>query len=130
MKRVALVLIIAVVAISTQWAWSDVKLVNESITKMNGEVQNEGEQTSYYTSDKARMEDPQGKVTIIRLDKKTMWIIDPENKTYQEQTFKQLIDQMSMIPPEMLKIEKDVDKTDEKKKNYCPKYPKNCFYHK
>ena len=115
MKRILILLTIVFTVMAAQLSLAGVKIVQEAVTTMNGKEQEQssGEMTAYYTEDKLRMEDAQGKITIMRLDTGTMWSLDPESKTYTEQTVEQMTEQMKGMPESMMNIEMEVEKTDE-----------------
>ena len=116
MKKTMLLLIIIAAVVAAQGALGDVKVVNHTETTMNGEEQSSGDMTAYYSEEMLRMEDPQGRITIVRLDKGLMWSIDPETKTYTEQAMEEMAKQLEGLPAEMMEVELEVDKTGEKKK--------------
>ncbi len=116
MKKIMLLLTITAAVFAAQAVLGDVKVVNHAVTTMNDEEQSSGDMTAYYTEEKLRMEDPQGKITIIRLDKGLMWSIDPEAKTYTEQSVEDMAKQLEGLPEEMMEVELDVEKTGEKEK--------------
>ncbi len=116
MKKTASILIIMMIIFASQCAFAVVKIVNHTSTIINGKEQSSGDTTTYYTEDALRMEATNGMITIVRLDKGTIWSLDPNTKTYTEQTVEQMIEQMKNIPKGMMDIEVDVEKTNEKKK--------------
>jgi len=116
MKKAASILIILMIIFAAQCVFAVVKVVNHTATIIDGKEQSSGDTTTYYTEDKLRMEAPNGMITIVRLDKAAIWSLDPNTKTYTEQTVEQMIEQMKNIPKGMMDIELDVEKTDEKKK--------------
>jgi len=115
MKRILILLTIVFIVTAAQLSLAGVKIVQEAVSTINGKEQEQssGEITAYYTEDKLRMEDAQGKITIIRLDTGTMWALDPESMTYTEQTVEQMTEQMKGMPENMMNIEMEVEKTDE-----------------
>ncbi len=116
MKKAALIsTVLVLVFLGAGMAFADMKVVNDTVTEVKGKEPSKGEQISYYKADRARMEDGTGKITIIRLDKELMWVVDLDKKTYMETTFDDLRTQMKSIPAGMLKMEKETKETDETK---------------
>lgn len=113
MKKMALVIFTIIISLTFQLAFGDVKIVNEVKNLVNGKDQGSGENISYYKPDRARMEAPGGAISIIRLDKGVMWIVNDAEKTYIEMN----AEQMSALTAIMGEIkEPEVEKTSETKK--------------
>lgn len=112
MKK-ALVIFTVIISFATRFAFGDVKIVNEVKNIINGKDQESGENISYYKADRARMEAPGGAISIIRLDKAVMWIINDAEKTYMEMNAEQL-GALASIMGEIK--EPGVEKTGETKK--------------
>ncbi len=67
------------------------KKVTITSVPMMGEQKRESEETVYYKPGYFKVLDPEaGTVTIVRLDKRLIWEIDQNKKTYTELTFEQL----------------------------------------
>ncbi|NOZ56232.1 MAG: hypothetical protein GXO73_05485 [Calditrichaeota bacterium] len=67
------------------------KKVTVTSMPMMGEHREESEETVYYKPGFFKVVDPKaGTVTIVRLDKRLIWEIDQNKKTYTEITFDQL----------------------------------------
>jgi hypothetical protein len=112
MKKLTVILLAIAIMMTFQVAFGDVKIVNDVKNLVNGKDQNSGENTSCYKVDKARMESPNGSVSIIRLDKSVMWILSPKEKTYMEMTAEQMKAMAAFMKGE---INPEVKKTEETK---------------
>jgi hypothetical protein len=113
MKRLTLIVFAVALCFAVQSAKADVKIVNDVKAMMNGKDQGSGENISYYKLDRARMESPSGGISIIRLDKSVMWVLDPKEKTYMEITAEQMKAMAALMKGE---IKPEVEKTEETKK--------------
>ena len=114
MKNTAFLLVAAIIALVAVNVRADMKVVNDQVTKV-GDDENRGEQVTYYKEKMARMDDPSGASTIIRLDKGVIWTLINEEKEYSEMSLEKMAETMEKMK-EFLKIDKDMKKTDEEKK--------------
>ena len=126
MKTVLIRLLFVSLFLASTWLHADVKIVYDS-EKAGGSSRGflrgrsddgaaEGKAVVYFKADRARMEDPTGNLcprdsmTIYRLDKGVMWVVQRNTKTYEEYRF----EDMRKLP-RLGDVKVNTEKTDETK---------------